>query len=127
MTAFKNHSMLREARLTKKEKIIKETETLERVEVDWHRKVFPPIGHIYSLLVEELKIEKPNFNKFLEEFNDYLVSGALPEIDEPHKPLSDMAAIDLCIYIKANFSLTEDQFEKIKAETYNYYYENNRQ
>ncbi len=122
MTALKNHSMLKDARLTKKEQTIKEIEKLGK---NWRRKMLPSIGHIYSLLVEELKIDNPNFNKFLQEFNDYLVRGALHEINEPNKPLDAMVAIDLCIYIEENFTLTKDQFEKIKAETYNYYYKNN--
>jgi len=65
-----NHSMIEEERLNEEEKIKKKFRT------QYLDQTYAPVGHVYSVMVEELGIENPSSVKdFIEELNKYIKIG----------------------------------------------------
>ena len=61
-----NHSMIEEERLDEEERIKK------KFRVRYLDQTYAPVGHVYSVMVEELGIENPSSIKdFIEELNKY--------------------------------------------------------
>ncbi len=68
-TSFKNHSMLEETKLNNKERMLK------RFNTKWLEKCYAPVGHVYSVIVEELNIKNPDLQGFIETINQDLTSN----------------------------------------------------
>ena len=67
--ALKNHSMLEEERLNSEEKV------LRKFKIKFFDGAFAPVGHVYSVMVEECDIKKPDINGFIAELNEYIKIG----------------------------------------------------
>ena len=63
-----NHSMIQEGKMT----LVDKTRQRFRVRFLDDPRINAPIGHIYSVFCEELGIENPNMESFIEELNGYI-------------------------------------------------------
>ena len=66
MSAFKNQSMMRHYRMSHGEKALMRNG-------EWES--YSTVGHVYTVMVEELKINNPDIGKFIKKLNEYIEVG----------------------------------------------------
>lgn len=118
MTAIKDQSMLRDEHLDEDERVLK------RLGIKYLDFAHPPVGHVYSVMVEELGIEKPDFQKFIDRLNKYIEVGGdgFARIKSKNEYLSPRAARKFCTYLQYEWpSISEEVFCKIVKEAYGGY------
>lgn len=72
---MKNRSMLDEAAIDGDKLTENRFEAAVKDEFLKRYRVFAPVGHIYSVMVEEAEIKSPNLSKFVDELNGYIRRG----------------------------------------------------
>ena len=110
--AFKNHSMLEDERLDDVRKIKK------RFKIKYLDDAYPPVGHVYSVMVEEFGIERPDINRFIEELNEYIKIGGdgFACIHNPLESFYSRTATKLGHYLSDKFrkgEISKDSFNVI--------------
>jgi hypothetical protein len=58
-----------------KNKLTTETNALKKFNAHWQTDIKTPVGHILSVLMEELEIEKPNLSGIINDINQYISIG----------------------------------------------------
>ena len=70
-TVYHNLSMIEDERMTEYKRMAKRY----KCNPNTSSAVGAPIGHVYSVMVEELNIEKPDLNAFIKELNTYIINN----------------------------------------------------
>lgn len=116
MDAFENHSMLDDERMSDEEKTIKRYGRLG--------KAYAPVGHVYSVIVEELDINNPDIDEFIETLNEYIKIGGdgFACIHSPMECFYSRTIHKLCRYLAGEFpEITETKIWKIVKKAYGGY------
>lgn len=115
--AQKNQSMLEDDRMKEERKFRNKLKQFKG-------KLFPPIGHVYSVMVEELGIEKHDFKKFINDFNKIIEIGGCgyARIKDINDYMNSKAAYRIRWYLEDYHSgESEEVIDKIVTEAYGGY------
>ena len=121
MPAFKNKSMMEDERMNERQKTLKKYKTYREKYVDGD---YPPIGHVYSVMVEELGIENPDFQGFIDKLNEYIEIGGdgFARIKSKDEYLYSRTAHKFRWYLEREWKgIPESVFNKIIKEAYGGY------
>lgn len=115
MTARKNESMLRDERMDDTQKILK------KLKIKYLDGAYPPIGHFYSVMVEELNIENPDFQGFIDKLNEYIskYGNDFACIKEKNKYLYCRTAHYVIDYLQGEFKdISKSSLQKLICEAH---------
>ncbi len=107
MVAFKNHLMIKESSQSKNDIHIIRT--------------YPSVGHVYSVMIEEIGITNPNLANFIAKLNKYIALGGngFACVESPLDNLYDRTAVKFCRFLEGEYpELPPATFEKIAKEAY---------
>lgn len=82
---------------------------------------YSTIGHVFSVMVEVLKIEKPSIELFIMKLNEYIEIGGdgFARVSKPTKYLYSRTTHKLARYLRGEFpNITKDQFDTIIRSAY---------
>ncbi len=107
--------MMEEFRMSEDQKILK------MYKVRWLDSTFSTIGHVYSVIVEELDIEGPDLNDFIKRLNEYIKIGGngFACVEGPMDSFTWKRFYPLQTFLLRELSnITTDSFNKIVKAAY---------
>ena len=118
MNAIKNQSMLEDERMDERQKLFKKYRT------QWADNMFATVGHIYSIIVEEMNIEDPDLWKFIRQLNEYIeISGdGFAKVSGPTDCFNSRRGYKLSWLLRNEFpNMTDELHDKIIKEVHGGY------